>query len=205
VFFESVHLVVHAVVLLTPNARLYTPGISTSHSRMRFLHVVALAAASVLGVACGGSTQGSDANNPTDALADASAESSADAPPLDAPEASTDVADVTTPADAADVARDSLVDASTDASDVAHDAVSTDTPPPVDACTPLASTSSAIGMSCTVGSDCPAGYTCQPFEGFALTHSCEILCARDCDCPSGGGTCVTRSDKVHSWTQCSGV
>jgi hypothetical protein len=116
-----------------------------------------------------------------------------------------------------DVPRDGGGDVGTDvvvALDVQPDVTNSDVPADVradvpadvpvsrDACGSTVDPS-AIGARCTAGGgECPAGYTCHPFSGFALMYSCEILCASSCDCPTGT-TCQVRSDKAGSWMQCS--
>jgi hypothetical protein len=68
-------------------------------------------------------------------------------------------------------------------------------------CTPVTMDSSAIDEACVDDGDCPAGYTCQGFNGFVFVQSCQILCNETCERPSGL-SCITVSDKLGSWTQC---
>lgn len=72
----------------------------------------------------------------------------------------------------------------------------------VDACVRPSLEAEVLGSACSPSTDpCASGYTCQPFAGFVLSFSCEILCAFDCDCPSGT-TCVDVRDKGSAWRQC---
>jgi hypothetical protein len=164
-------------------------------------------------------------SNPTDAQSsdanDAQTTDTAillDVVPADAAEAGTDARpDVRLDA-APDAPREAGVDAARDVAvdtgpadvgspDVGAD-VGADVTPDVgsggsDACVPRTTDDSAIGAMCdpSVVGDCPDGYTCQPFSGFVLTHSCQILCDSDCDCPSTAA-CTPASDKISMWNQC---
>lgn len=68
-------------------------------------------------------------------------------------------------------------------------------------CVPKAEDATATGKDCTVDTDCPAGYTCWTFNGFAVQTLCAILCEATCECPAGT-TCKLQSDKGGSWKQC---
>ncbi len=71
-----------------------------------------------------------------------------------------------------------------------------------EACMPISDDPSGIGMNCVSDLDCPDGYTCQPFVGFAFMQTCQILCENDCDCPVGL-TCNETVDKTGvPWYQC---
>jgi len=71
-----------------------------------------------------------------------------------------------------------------------------------DVCEPLAD-GGAIGQDCGPGGVmCPPEYTCQPFAGFVLQESCQIICTDDCECPLGM-TCNITMDKTGvPWFQC---
>lgn len=69
-------------------------------------------------------------------------------------------------------------------------------------CEPITNDPSAIGNDCEVDADCPDGYTCQPFQGFVLQLSCQVLCEQTCQC-SPGLTCNEVVDKSGvPWSQC---
>jgi hypothetical protein len=68
-------------------------------------------------------------------------------------------------------------------------------------CVPKALDATATGKDCTVDTDCPDGYTCWTFNGFAVQMLCAILCEATCECPTGT-TCKLQSDKGGSWKQC---
>jgi hypothetical protein len=70
-----------------------------------------------------------------------------------------------------------------------------------DVCEPITHDPSGIGTDCSNGGACLPGYTCQPFVGFVLQETCQILCTMDCECPAGL-SCVETSDKVSAWYQC---
>jgi hypothetical protein len=59
-----------------------------------------------------------------------------------------------------------------------------------------------IGSDCAGGGVCPDCLTCQPFVGFVLQETCQILCAGPADCPPGYN-CVMAVDKTGvPWQQC---
>jgi hypothetical protein len=74
-------------------------------------------------------------------------------------------------------------------------------------CAPLADDPNAIGDNCEGPpgqpdpTACPAGYECIPFAGFVATFTCEIRCARTCECPPPS-TCGQRCDKVGCIDAC---
>lgn len=69
-------------------------------------------------------------------------------------------------------------------------------------CMPITNDPSGIAVDCVSDLDCPAGYTCQPFEGFVFQMQCQILCMEACECPPGL-MCNPIMDKSGaSWSQC---
>jgi hypothetical protein len=70
-----------------------------------------------------------------------------------------------------------------------------------DACEPITDDPSEIGNDCGGGVACGPGYTCQPFAGFVLQESCQIICTQDCECPDTY-SCVPIQDKGNQWMQC---
>lgn len=71
-----------------------------------------------------------------------------------------------------------------------------------DACMPITNDASGIAVDCVSDLDCPAGYTCQPFQGFVMQMQCQILCTDVCECPPGL-LCNPVMDKSgSSWSQC---
>jgi hypothetical protein len=60
---------------------------------------------------------------------------------------------------------------------------------------------SEIGNACQNGMGCGPGYTCQPFNGFVLQETCQILCADPCECPDNHA-CVPVMDKGDAWMEC---
>lgn len=69
-------------------------------------------------------------------------------------------------------------------------------------CAPITEDPAAIGTDCQAAADCPDGYTCQPFEGFAFQMTCQVLCEQTCQCPMGL-TCNETVDKTGvPWFQC---
>lgn len=64
----------------------------------------------------------------------------------------------------------------------------------------------AIGSDCGPGGAmCPECYTCQPFVGFVLQETCQVLCEPElggADCPAGL-SCMMVADKTGMpWHQC---
>ena len=133
--------------------------------------------------ACGDDASTTPADAATDTASDVAPDVTADVLPdaaVDAPrDAASDTADaaVDAPRDAASDTSDAAVDGARDAStDSANDA----------GCAPLAANGDAVGTRCTSGgSECPSGYVCDALNGIVVTYSCQIRCARDCECPSG--------------------
>lgn len=69
-------------------------------------------------------------------------------------------------------------------------------------CMPITDDATAVGMVCETDLDCPDEYTCQPYVGFALQQTCQILCEQTCECPMGL-TCTETVDKGGApWFQC---
>jgi hypothetical protein len=69
-------------------------------------------------------------------------------------------------------------------------------------CMPKVTDSSNIDAVCDKDEDCLTGYVCQEFIGFMVTHTCQILCAETCECPTGT-SCIETSDKQKTWMQCT--
>jgi hypothetical protein len=69
-------------------------------------------------------------------------------------------------------------------------------------CDPITEDASAINNACNSDLDCPADYTCQPFQGIVLQMTCQVLCEQTCQCPAGL-SCIEIADKSGAtWGQC---
>jgi hypothetical protein len=80
-----------------------------------------------------------------------------------------------------------------------EDTATTDSGEP---CVPITEDASGINLECNVDGDCPAGYTCQPFQGIVFQTTCQVLCEQTCECPAGL-TCNETADKSGAvWHQC---
>ncbi len=68
-------------------------------------------------------------------------------------------------------------------------------------CAAITDDPSNIGDECSENLPCPEPYTCQGVAGVVFQQRCAILCAMDCECPSGT-SCEELMDKAGSWMEC---
>lgn len=69
-------------------------------------------------------------------------------------------------------------------------------------CVAITEDANAIGANCAGDTECPPGYTCQPYSGIVVQYTCQILCEKNCDCPRGHA-CSEIMDKGDTWSQCT--